>query len=202
MQKLKQVKIQCFIWYDHLALESNNILLELKFHFLTLFSWEKKTLWHKTARLIKKEKRKTTKVFNYLSISFEIWVSRLSFPKHNTNKNAKAGTRMQKLKPQTPCGALNHHDASSEWFCTHSRLHQRTGQLWYIKISQPYTCRVGGTHKCTHSSNSSSSRAVSQGQRRRFIFIMGKGAKSCWYEGDYINANCIGELLVLEKVCM
>lgn len=29
---------------------------------------------------------------------------------------------------------------------------------------------------------------------------MGKGAKSCWYEGGYINANCIGELLVLEKV--
>lgn len=44
--------------------------------------------------------------------------------------------------------------------------------------------------------------AVTQGQRRRFIFIMGKGAKSCWYEGGYINANCIGELLVLEKVCM
>lgn len=56
---------------------------------------------------------------------------------------------------------------------------------------------VEGTHTITHTS-----RAVTQGQRRRFIFIMGKGAKSCWYEGGYINANCIGELLVLEKVCM
>lgn len=28
---------------------------------------------------------------------------------------------------------------------------------------------------------------------------MDKGTKSCWYVWDYINANCIGELLVLEK---
>lgn len=28
---------------------------------------------------------------------------------------------------------------------------------------------------------------------------MDKGTKSCWYVRDYINANCIGELLVLEK---
>lgn len=34
------------------------------------------------------------------------------------------------------------------------------------------------------------------------FFIMGKGAKSCWHVGDYINANCIGELLVLGKACM
>lgn len=87
---------------------------------------------------------------------------------------------------------LDHYEAHFEGFCTCFSLQEK--QLWHIKISQPYI------RKRTHTS--SNSRAVTQGQRRRFIFIMGKGAKSRWYEGGYINANCIGELLVLEKVCM
>jgi len=80
---------------------------------------------------------------------------------------------------------LNNYEDHSEGFCPCSSLHQRTKQLRHIKISQAYIWR--GTHKCTHSTNS---RAVTQGQRRRLISIMGKGAKSRWYEGGYINANC------------
>lgn len=57
-------------------------------------------------------------------------------------------------------------------------------------------------HRGTHTKTHASSTAATQGQQRRFIFIVGKGAKSCWYVGDYINANCIGELIALEKVCM
>lgn len=98
-------------------------------------------------------------------------------------------------KPSLLHWRLNHYEVHFEDFCTCFNLHRRIKQL-HIKISQPYTQR--GTHIRAHTS----SRAVTQGQRRRFIFIMGKGAKSCWYEGGYINANCIGELLVLEKVCM
>lgn len=98
---------------------------------------------------------------------------------------------------QSPYSGQTHYEVHFETFCTCFSLHLRIKQLWHIKINQPYIHR--GTHRNTQTS---SSRAVTQGQRKRFIFIMGKGAKSCWYDGGYINANCIGELLVLEKVCM
>lgn len=89
---------------------------------------------------------------------------------------------------------MNHYEVNFEDLCTCFGLDQRIKPLRNIKINQAYMKAHTNTHASTV--------AETQGQERRFIFIIGKGAKSCWYVGDYINANCIGEPLVLKKVCM
>lgn len=144
----------------------------------------------------KKEKKKKIEAFNSLykicgGLIFTLWLCCI-------NKNPICCSRKHTHAEwnQRQHRQPSHYETHSEGLNLF-QSHQRATQLWHIKISQPYKRR--GTHKCTHGP---SSRAVTQGQRRRFIFIMGKGAKSCWYEGGYINANCIGGLLVLEKVCM
>lgn len=93
------------------------------------------------------------------------------------------------LKGESPCGPVGGFRHSFQ------PPYGRIKRLWHIKISQAYMGRWPHMPHAHSHGRASVEHCVTQGQRRGFVFIMGKGAKSCWYEESYINANCIGDLL-------
>lgn len=86
----------------------------------------------------------------------------------------------------------NRYEVNLEDLCTCFGLDHGIKQLRNIKINQPY---MEG-HTPAHMP---AAWQRLKAKRGGLFFIIGKGAKSCWYVGDYINANCIGEPLVLKK---